>query len=221
MCGLTPIRTGSTSNSVSLSEPAATNLFELQHDRRVPPKLIQVSARILDNGMVRCGNGVGCKGRLGQILGVWLNPGPGWQYLGGDPISLDDRGEIYFGEFGLVNGTWLPRRNACRRWHLVLGHVDPDGLSLRRTGRPCTPRLQHGGVLARQQASRPSASPAFRQLVGKGLATFGRNQVARGWDWDPIDEEVIAPPGCYVAEAAALPLNVVCYVCFAVNRVAR
>ena len=80
-----------------------------------------------------------------------------------------------------------------RGGQLVLGHVDPDGLSFRRTGTLCTPRLQHGGVLARQQASRPSASPAFRQLVGKGLATFGRNQVARGWDWDPIDEEVIAP----------------------------
>lgn len=176
--------------SNSLPTPAMKRLFALQRDRRVPTAVIQVPAWPDGNGGVECGNGPGCKGRFGKILGVWLNPGPGWKYLDGEPVALHERGEIYFGEFGLANGTWLPRRNACRRWYREF-----------------------------QQSSRPSASLEFRRRVAQGLAPYARSDTARGWDWDSLREEIIPPPGAHIPDAAVLPLRIVCFVCLAVNEV--
>ena len=178
--------------TMNLSEaiPAdiSDRLFDLQQDRGVPAELLLVRPRISPDGDVRCGSRRGCEGRLGTIMGVRLDPGPGWEYHGWDPDSLNDRGAMYFGEIGLVRGTWLPRRSPARAWHR-----------------------------ARQQASRPSASIELRRRVKEGLRPFARPDLPLGYGWDPIQEDIIAPGGTEIANSAALPLRVVCYVCFAVN----
>jgi len=65
---------------------------------------------------VQCGR-TGCEGRFGRLVGDRLNPGPGWQYYGGEPQpdALTD--------YALVGGTWRPTKRARDGWRKAYAEV--------------------------------------------------------------------------------------------------
>lgn len=74
-----------------------------------------VQARITGDD-VRCGRR-GCEGRFGRLVGDRLNPGPGWEYEGGEPQPDE------FSDYALVGGTWRPTKRARDEWRKAYAQV--------------------------------------------------------------------------------------------------
>src|SRR6266542_5155164 len=94
-------------------------------------RVTRVTERVVD-GELRCRK-QDCEGRFGKPIGIWLNPGAGWWYDGGEPqeVLLGEFGRYEGGkrqkvplrEVGLVGGTWRPTKRALFRWRHAYADV--------------------------------------------------------------------------------------------------